>query len=796
MIETSIRPAELPTLLDRAPQGIQYLSLDCFDTLIWRNVNVPTDVFADLGLGGNGAMQRNWAEKVARHAAQHVEGRLDIRLGEVYDRILPKAGPDELAARVQGELDAEARHCFAFAPARDLIVEVKRRGLKVIIVSDIYMSEPQLRRLITQAGGEALIGMIDRIFCSSDHGRGKSNGLFEIVLKELNVAPGAILHVGDNPVADQEAPAGLGITCFHLRQFEPEVEQRLRLEAGVSALMESASRTILPVAQPHRAAVSLRTNDDPVFALGHDVVGPVMHGFASWIRAEAEEMAAATGKRVKLAFLLRDGHLPGECFKALFPDWEDRVAMIEISRFTAQAAAFMDARAVDDYIVPWLAEDGREFFGSEVKDLCCKQMLFDESERAALSRHARSIDFLKAVGQPSNLRKIMARSAKYAERLFTYLRGQGIEDGDAVMLIDIGYNGTVQNVVEPVLRAGMGLDVAGRYLVLREYAQMGYDKKGFIDARNYDAHALSVPYQCISIVEQFCTMAQGSVIDYRADGTPVRAEAGLKGAQNGLRDTAQRGCLAYVRGAERGFVRRPLSDDADGRRRAAMATLSRLLTLPLPSEIAIVEGFHHDANMGTESLTQMVDIEASEQGMRRRGLFYVKNSKRIFLAGELQRLGTTTNLALLAAARFGIDLRKNDFEAATMTLPIEVVDGATMATSEAKAYPTVDGYYRALIPVGMGRYTIGLWLGRLFDYVQLDEVCFQSVEDFHSEKNILASAPLIEGMEEVAPGLYRCDGPHSFILIPTPPSERELLLSIVFRPVINRAKQAEQRMAA
>jgi FMN phosphatase YigB (HAD superfamily) len=796
MIENSIRANDLPKLLASVPQGVEYLSLDCFDTLIWRNVNVPTDVFADLALGANGVTQRLSGESMARQTAFNLDGRKDVRIEEIYAQVLPNGSAEDHASHIAAELDAEARHCFAFAPTRDLIADARRRGMKVIIVSDIYMSEPQLRRLITRVGGDELIGMIDRIFVSSEYGLGKADGLFEIVLDALQVAPGAMVHVGDNAVADYTAPSRLGIHSVHLRQFGPETEQRLRLEAGVSSIIEPASRTIRPVLQPHRAALSLRTNDDPAFALGYDVLGPIMYNFASWIRAEAEAMEAKVGKPVKLAFLLRDGHLPGEAFKALFPDWADRVAMVEISRFTAQAAAFTNAAAVNDYLVPRLGEDDRAVFRVKVKDICTTQMLFDEAERVALGRNVEALDYLKAVMLPSNLRKILSRSAKYAERLFAYLRAQGIADGDAVMLVDLGYNGSVQNALETVLPARMGLTLAGRYLGLREAISTGYDKKGLLDSRHYDAAAISIPWQPIAILEQFCTMAQGSVMDYRPNGTPIRSAPGVKGAQSACRETAQEGCLAFVRAADRGFVRPPLSDDADARRRATMATLTRMLTLPLANEVALVKNFHHDTNMGTAGMMEMMDIEASETSLRRRGLLYLRDARRMYLAGELQGQGIITNLAILTAKRFGIDLRKNDIEAGAISIPVEVVDGHVFDTMEAEAHPTADGYYRALIPVGKGRYTIGLWLGRLYDYVQFDEIGFHPLNNLTTEKDAVPGAPITEAMQEVAPGLYRCDGPQSFMLIPPPASEKELLLSIVFRPVISHARQAERQMAA
>ena len=61
-IKLSVRASELPDLLDRAPTRVKYLSLDCFDTLLWRNCIAPRDVFADLPVAGGGLWPRAKAE--------------------------------------------------------------------------------------------------------------------------------------------------------------------------------------------------------------------------------------------------------------------------------------------------------------------------------------------------------------------------------------------------------------------------------------------------------------------------------------------------------------------------------------------------------------------------------------------------------------------------------------------------------------------------------------------------------------------------------------------------------------
>ncbi len=58
---------------------------------------------------------------------------------------MPNASAAERAAAVRDELDAEARHCFAFAPTVALMRAAKAKGIETIIVSDTYLDEKQLR---------------------------------------------------------------------------------------------------------------------------------------------------------------------------------------------------------------------------------------------------------------------------------------------------------------------------------------------------------------------------------------------------------------------------------------------------------------------------------------------------------------------------------------------------------------------------------------------------------------------------------------------------------------------------
>src|SRR3546814_21171521 len=70
-----------------------------------------------------------------------------------------------------------------------------------------------------------------------------------------------------------------------------------------------------------------------------------MHSFATWLKAEIDEMSARLGKPVRPLFMMRDGFLPLRVFEALYPDAGARP--IELSRFVAARASLMNPAAFD-----------------------------------------------------------------------------------------------------------------------------------------------------------------------------------------------------------------------------------------------------------------------------------------------------------------------------------------------------------------------------------------------------------------------------------------------------------------
>jgi len=780
MIKT-VRAHEIAMLLNEVPDGVHTLSLDCFDTLIWRATHQPQDVFADFDYPGGGIEPRVQAERKARRLKAREQNIVEVSIEEIHQHL-----PTGAAVGVTTELELEARHCYAFAPTVGLIRQAKARGLRVIIVSDTYFSGPQLRALIASAAGDEIAGMIDHIFCSSEVGYAKGVGMFASVLRVLQLPPQSILHVGDNPHADGIAAAAAGIHAVRIEQFSPASANRLRLEAAASVMCDPATRVSRPTIQPHRAAIAARDDGDPAWELGHDVFGPLFDAFSRWLKAEIDALTETSGRHVKPLFLLRDGFLPLAMFEAI----GGAGSAVSISRFTARRASFTDMAAVCSYL---------EEEETERIDVLARQLGLSEDEVRRIGTS--NLTFRRGVMKPDAIARIAKRSAAFARRLATHIKREGrIEAGDVVMLVDLGYRGTVQDLVGSILEDLLGVTVTGRYLLLTSGAGDNDRKRGMFDARHYDHRLLTALSRQVAIVEQVATSNQGSVIDYADNGRPKHKPCRISKTQALARAAIQSGALAFARTANDAFHQPPVSDDQCARRHMALGVLARLLFVPQLEEVDIFTRFEHDVNLGTDDLVGIVDHQMAKAGLRRRGLSYLRDAKRMFLPGELRAQGLSLTLSNMAASRFELDIRSSDFLASAFPVPVFLSYRDQQIAQNFNATPTHDGYHAVAIPVGAAKFNIGIQTGALGDIIQVEDLSFCRVSELEAHFGTLppiAAEPVFDQMEQVAPGLWRCSD-RSLLFVPPPAGQfaEPLVLQLVFRPVVSSTQDRNARIVS
>lgn len=790
----SLRPAEMGGLLERFPR-LKLLSLDCFDTLLWRHVAEPFDVFyalqshpafAALGLDGR---NRRRAEQMARQIAQVRKGEPEVTLAEIYAAAVPGLDAATIAVLEDVELEAELRACYAHPDAVRLLRAARQRGIETMIVSDTYFTEAQLRRLLTAHLPDDAYAAIHRVVVSSAHGVPKAGGLFARLVDRLGLPVRQMLHVGDNPIADVRAPREAGIPALHLQHVPDAVVRQRNYQTAAMQLLAPDVRNRRPLFAPYHGVQAATVGDaDIARMLGHTSLGPMLHAFAHWL-IDGKRALEAAGKPVKLAFLLRDGYMPWRACEAIAGEPIGRP--IYLSRFASFAASFRTTDDVDRYLALFLASGQ---FEAMLKQL---QLSGATAERilGKVAKAATPIEeFNHQLHRMEVMQEILARSSAYRARLRRYLQQElALEDGDTLVFVDLGYIGTAQRVLAPLMRQDWGVDLHGWYFMCTSEPGGDGRRRGLIDPSRYDAGAIDALLPFVSLLENLCTAVGGSVEDYDEDGHPIIGESRVKRLQSERVEAIQRHALEFVAAAERHFAGLSRRPDTEMLRDAALAEFGRMVYFPDRPELQHYKEFALELNLGTDRTIRLHDARQSLADLRRHGIFYTMRhgeNGRINTPHELRLAGVELSLAMLATYRFGLSFMREDWSLREEPFTVLLLHGEKSVRQELAAKYTHDGCYRLVVPLGDGRFDMGIVPAETQRMFQLIEARVVEIRDLAGAAGAgdgvdISGHLVLDGLEHVGEGVLRRCGPTALILLPggTVSGSARLALDLVVRPL-------------
>ncbi len=283
------------------------VSFDIFDTLLSRPYIKPTDLFLHMEETLGAAGFRDSRVEAERRARRRHREQADVTLDQIYGEL-----DTRYAHLKQEELRYESELLYPKTDAREIYEEAVKQGKTIIAVSDMYLPQHFLEKVLREKGYTA----VSRVFVSNEEGCCKSDGrLFLKVLKEMRIEPSDMVHIGDNPEADKEAPKRLGIRACHR---PTEVQSMFIRPAMVKykAFAEEtpclASSVLTGLYARHQAQGGLSSS----FAeLGYHIGGPLAVGYCQHIR----KVAKARGNDAIL-FVSRDGYALHQVYRKMYPD--------------------------------------------------------------------------------------------------------------------------------------------------------------------------------------------------------------------------------------------------------------------------------------------------------------------------------------------------------------------------------------------------------------------------------------------------------------------------------------------
>lgn len=318
-----------------------WVSFDCFDTLLTRPFYKPADLFSFLdplyrkltGAASPFSPLRIRGEQAAR-AAGRLRGLQDVGISEIYRTIGLLFGirKEILQALLAEELRLEGAFVKRRAAGARVFERARRAGKKILILSDMYLSSETIGALLSACGYEGW----EAILVSSEEGVLKETGdLYRRALHKYPEAIGRLLHVGDSWRADVEGSRKAGIPSLFLPAAREVFEDRIQgcpagalaepaapflgrlfvQEGGRSLGFRCMQALVLQscLDDPYRPfAGSGSFNADPAL-LGYYGLGMHLMGLAVWM----EQVRKNCGYG-RIWFLSRDGDLPMQVYETLF----------------------------------------------------------------------------------------------------------------------------------------------------------------------------------------------------------------------------------------------------------------------------------------------------------------------------------------------------------------------------------------------------------------------------------------------------------------------------------------------
>lgn len=622
----------VPLAQDLTDKKYDVLSLDIFDTLLWRRVPEPTDIFTQVGvrLLDQGHLNhsvsitqfadlRAAAEKQTRSIAEAHTGSREVLLEDVYE-VMPShvfTSADSLATAVKVEVACEQSAMMLDHEVVALMGVARGQDVGVVLTSDTYFTRAQLLQFLIGAGlDEADIP--ETLYISNEHGRPKWRDLFDGILAELAVPPERMVHVGDNVDADVRPCALRNIASVFYDKWSglprtrekelpraPSDRSNWIVSGGDAGLTGLRSRLV------HRPPTGLGTGLQSYWTYGATTLAPLFAAYATWV------VDTASDQNATVLGLMREGRFLTRLVASVARTQNTAVTNDELwlsRRAVVRAALWPDdlsllAQAIS-YCPGPSTDDVLEQLGLSRADL---SGVFKDPTLVDVHAPGGVQALLTAISRVPELQeKVVAHSAQLRRNLLVYLDQQEAFQGDApVLLLDLGYAGTIQTVLQKILDyEGRPVRLAGLYVAVnskgKERVLTGVDLRALVNDDGYESGLASLLERTPDILEHACMCPEGSLDSFDENGAPVLLPSQRSASQIAQMEAMQDGIVAGV-----SSILDTLGESVateSGFREYAANIVKQAMLYPTSQEVSTIGAWLHEANFDLADQRALADL--------------------------------------------------------------------------------------------------------------------------------------------------------------------------------------------
>ncbi|MGO4892328.1 HAD-IA family hydrolase [Flavobacterium sp. W21_SRS_FM6] len=591
--------------------NITHVSFDIFDTLVFRHVHSPTELFTSIStISGHSDMAlsasefatlREQAERVARKK-EHVKE--DITLIQIYAEL-----PFDNAYKIklmEAELLTE-KQCYVLNEKLIRVIDqLSKSGVTLCLISDMYLSSEQIRQTYLQ---NTILQNLP-LYVSSEQGLTKFSGkLFSYVATELGLDYAQWLHVGDNIDTDVRSAQAAGLHAIH---FHPIIDSWQIRDA------EKRQFQVNSISSADRLLAALDCNaaskyEQTAYEIGAFVWGPILAAFSDWVVRTADKTACT-----HLICLMREAYV----FAPLLNQHLKQIGREDLTVvyfYVSRKAAFFPS--IDVNRIKWLEELMDTLMS--YRGYTLENFIDDFGVSAELLDHFAPQFELK------NIEGVFVQGEALYTRLFRDADKNRIHLIDKIQqqrsylkqyfkqvcpvpyskcaIVDFGNGGTIQHSLEKVFEQQGGANLlfysTGRIYrfindtVFHSFIPFGNDKFNV-------SETLARSPECI---EALLLGEGGSTLEYKQENDNILPVIDIGVAENrALCEQFLAGMLAFVKRSV------PIQSKTLSKNNA-IGILARYIVMPTPIEASIFTQLLHQDNFGTKGEYPVISVEQCEQ---------------------------------------------------------------------------------------------------------------------------------------------------------------------------------------
>ncbi len=448
-------------------KATKIIIFDIFDTLVTRPITNPDLIKEIVALKLPERESKIWLELRRRTEENaRVKAGRDINIQSIYDAL--KAEWSEFSPKLI-DLDyvmkLEIGIELSLIRPRDSVIELYTEAISsgkiILLVSDMFLPTEEIRLKLLELG----INCDGNLLISGDTGLRKDTGeIYKEIIIKYKVYPEEIGIFGDNEHSDFQIPGDMGIELFHLLKpyniarshsrfikllSESNECNRLDNSLTLGLIINKEFNNAFYAKHKHRDLVPCSA-----YSIGYSIAGPLCVSFAQWVYSEALKIG-----QNKVYFLAREGKI----LKEVYDIWNEepgRAITSEyciISRNCSNVASVKFASdiheiAKSNYLNGTLSQYIEERFGLTLNDDEWSRL---EKQTGKSRNQIIKIENKNIVNVEKVLdhlhEKIINQSKSDLEGLIEYLKSINLLGREKIILVDVGYSGTIQKNLTKIL---------------------------------------------------------------------------------------------------------------------------------------------------------------------------------------------------------------------------------------------------------------------------------------------------------------------------------------------------------